>query len=51
MMLILSGMNYVEWTNTAAIEWVCFDFECRPTVFYTTWQSCDNAQFCRQVAF
>jgi len=24
----VSGMNYVDKTKTAAIEWVCFDFDC-----------------------
>jgi len=37
--------------QTAAIEWVCFDFDCRSTVYYTAWLSCEGAQFCGQVAF
>jgi len=33
------------------VEWICFDFDFMPTVFYTTWLSCDGAQFWGQVAF
>jgi len=51
MMYTLSGMNDAEQTKIAAKERVCFDFDCRPTVFYTTKLSCDYARFWGQVTF